>query len=132
MQVADKLMMITMAVSDMSKAKEFYADKLGLKVIQDFRQSDERWWVGLTAPEGGANITLTTFHGDMLPGTTTIYFQTSDIEAAHKELSNKGVKVNDVKNDLFGPGSGVQWFDFDDPDGNHMYLAQAHAARAPF
>ena len=28
---------------------------------------------------------------------------------AHKELSGKGVKVNEVKDDLFGPGSGVKW-----------------------
>jgi hypothetical protein len=42
----------------------------------------------------------------MKPGTMTLYFATSDVAAAHKELSDKGVKVNEVKDDLFGPGSG--------------------------
>lgn len=132
MQPADKLMMVTMAVKDMSQAKEFYAEQLGLKVIQDFRQSDEQWWVALSAHEGGANVTLTTFHGNLQPGTMTMYFQTADVEAAHKGLENKGVKVNDVQDDLFGPGSGVKWFDLNDPEGNHVYLVQAHEARAPF
>ena len=35
MQVINKLTMLYMAVSDMQKAKEFYSDKLGLKVVQD-------------------------------------------------------------------------------------------------
>ena len=43
MQTIDKLMMLAVVVSDMPKAKEFYADKLGLKVTSDYRQSDERW-----------------------------------------------------------------------------------------
>ncbi len=48
----DKLMMFSMAVSDMPKAKVFYAHKLGLKVATDYR-NDDHWWVSLTFPEGG-------------------------------------------------------------------------------
>lgn len=44
----------------------------------------------------------------MKPGTMKVYFATSDVAAAHKELSSKDVKVNEVKDDLFGPGSGVK------------------------
>jgi predicted enzyme related to lactoylglutathione lyase len=61
----------------------------------------------------------------MKPGTTKLYFATSDVAAARKELSDKGVKVNEVKDDLFGPGSGVKWFNFEDPDGNEVLLVQA-------
>lgn len=118
-------MMFYMAVSDMPKAKEFYADKLGLKVTTDYRQDDGHWWVSLTLPEGGVTITLSTFHGNTKPGTMNLYFATSDVTAAYKELSNKGVKVNEVKDDLFGPGSGVKWFDLEDPDGNQVKLVQA-------
>jgi catechol 2,3-dioxygenase-like lactoylglutathione lyase family enzyme len=125
MQPVNKLMMFYMAVSDMPKAKGFYTDKLGLKVTNDYRQADDRWWVSLTLPEGGVTITLSTYYGNTKPGTMNLYFATSDIAKAHKELSSKGVKVNDVKDDLFGPGSGVKWFDFEDPDGNQVKLAQA-------
>lgn len=125
MQAVDKLTMVYMAVSDMPKAKAFYVDTLGLKVATDYRQDDDHWWVSLTLPEGGVTITLSTFHGNTQPGTMNLYFATSDVAAAHKELSNKGVNVNEVKDDLFGPGSGVKWFDLEDPDGNQVKLVQA-------
>jgi catechol 2,3-dioxygenase-like lactoylglutathione lyase family enzyme len=125
MQVVDKLMMFYMAVNDMPKAKAFYADNLGLKVTKDYRQDDDNWWVSLTFPEGGVTITLSTFHGNTKPGTMNLYFATSDVAATHKELSSKGVNVNEVKDDLFGPGSGVKWFNLEDPDGNQVLLVQA-------
>ena len=127
MQVVNKLMMLAMNVSDMPKAKAFYVDKLGLKVATDYRKDDDNWWVSLTLPESGASITLarTTGFENIKPGTMALYFETSDIAAAHKELSNRGVKVNEVKDDLFGPGSGVKWFDLEDPDGNQVKLVQA-------
>ena len=61
----------------------------------------------------------------MKPGAMRLYFASSDVAAAHKELSAKGAKVNDVKDDLFGPGSGVKWFNLEDPDGNQVLLVQA-------
>jgi predicted enzyme related to lactoylglutathione lyase len=125
MQVANKLTMFQIAVKDMPKAKEFYADQLGLDVKQDYRQDDNNWWVSLNAPEGGATVTLTTHQGHMTPGAITLYFTTSDIEAAHKELAGKGVEVKDVTDDLYGPGSGVKFFQLTDPDGNLVHIAAA-------
>jgi catechol 2,3-dioxygenase-like lactoylglutathione lyase family enzyme len=127
MQVVNKFTMFNMTVKDMPKAKEFYADKLGLTVVTDYRQDDDNWWVSLTLPEGGATITLARVsnHEAVKPGTLSLYFATSDITAAHKELSDKGVKVNNIGDDLYGPGSGVKWFNLEDPDGNLVHLAQA-------
>jgi len=125
MQGLNKLMMFNMAVSDMAKAKAFYVDKLGLKVTTDYRKDDDNWWVSLTFAEGGASIILTTAHENMKPGTMKLYFATSDVAAAHNELSAKGAKVNEVKDDLFGPGSGVKWSNLEDPDGNQVILVQA-------
>ena len=125
MQVADTLMMFSMAISDMPKAKAFYVDKLGFKVATDYRKDDDNWWVSLTLPKGGASITLTTAHENMKPGTMKLYLATSDVVAGHKRLSAKGAKVNEVKDDLFGPGSGVKWFSLEDPDRNQVFLVQA-------
>jgi len=61
----------------------------------------------------------------MKPGTMSRYFASSDISAAHKELSAKGAKVNEVKDGLYGPGSGVKWFNHEDPDANQVFLVQA-------
>ena len=116
--------MIMVAVSNMPKAKEFYADRLGLKVATDYRQDDDNWYVSVALPEGGVTITLSTHHEHMKPGTMTVYFATSDVTAAHKELSEKGLKVNEIKDDLHGPGSGVKWFSLEDPDRNRVFVAQ--------
>jgi catechol 2,3-dioxygenase-like lactoylglutathione lyase family enzyme len=129
MQVIDRLMMLAVTVSDMPKAKEFYADKLGLKVASDYRQSDDHWWVALTLPEGGITITLTTYKGETPEnakiGGMTLWFATSDLAAAHKDLSDKGIAVSDIGDDLHGPGSGTKWFNFKDPDGNLIHIEQA-------
>ena len=124
MQTINKLMMLAIGVSDMPKAKAFYEGQLGLKVATDYRQSDDRWWVSLTLPEGEVTITLTTYHENATPGVMTLWFGTKDLSAAHKELSDKGVKVSEIGDDLHGPGSRVKWFNFKDPDGNLIHLEQ--------
>ena len=125
MQLAKKLMMVSMAVTDMPKAKAFYAETLGLEVKMDYRQDDENWWVELMLPDNGAHITLSTNHGTMKPGTLVIYFSTPDVAAAHKELTDKGVKVSEIGDDLHGPGSGTKWFNFNDTEGNLVHFEQA-------
>jgi predicted enzyme related to lactoylglutathione lyase len=122
-QIVNKLSMFTLAVSDMPKAKAFYADTLGLKITKDYRQDDKNWWVTLTAPEGGVSINLARY-GEYIvkPGTVSVYFKTSDVAAAHKELGKKGARVNDIQDDLFGPGSGVKFFQLEDPDGTQITL----------
>jgi catechol 2,3-dioxygenase-like lactoylglutathione lyase family enzyme len=134
MQLVNRLMMLSINVGNMPKAKAFYADILGLKVATDYRQDDDNWWVSLALPDGGATITLARATGfeNMKPDTMTVYFETSEIDAAHKELNGKGVKVSEVADDLFGPGSGVRWFNVEDPDGNRVFLVQVHKPRAPF
>lgn len=116
--------MITMATADMSKAKEFYADKLDLEVTQDYRQDDDNWWVSLAFADGGATITLSTNYGHMKPGMQNVYFATSDVAAARNDLASKGVEVSEVQDDLYGPGSGVKFVTLDDPDGNKLLLVQ--------
>jgi catechol 2,3-dioxygenase-like lactoylglutathione lyase family enzyme len=124
MKKIKKLMMLAVAVKDMPKAKAFYSDELGLEVASDYRQDDGHWWVAFNLPEGGVTITLSTFHENVKPGAIKLWFGTSDISAAHKELSDKGIKVSNVADDLHGPGSGVKWFNFHDPDGNQIILEQ--------
>jgi predicted enzyme related to lactoylglutathione lyase len=122
-QIVNKLSMFTLSVSDMPRSKAFYVDTLGLKVTKDFRQDDQNWWVTLTSTEGGISINLARYGENTIkPGTVGLYFKTSDIDAAHKELGKKGAKVNDIQDDLFGPGSGVKFFQLEDPDGTQVTL----------
>ena len=122
-QIVNKLSMFTLSVSNMPRAKAFYEDTLGLKVTKDFRQDDQNWWVTLTSTEGGVSINLARYGEYIIkPGTVGLYFKTSDIAAAHNELSEKGAKVSDIQEDLFGPGSGVKFFQLADPDGTQVTL----------
>jgi catechol 2,3-dioxygenase-like lactoylglutathione lyase family enzyme len=128
-QIVNKFIMVSIAVSDMKKAKEFYAEKLGLEVVTDYRRSDDNWWVTLTLP-GGASITLartSAVKKTTQPGTLSFYFSTSDIAASHKAFTEKGGTPNEIKDDLYGPGSGVKWFNLDDPDGNQVLVAQTES-----
>jgi catechol 2,3-dioxygenase-like lactoylglutathione lyase family enzyme len=126
--IANKLTMVSVVVSDMKKAKEFYADKLGFEVATDYRRNDNNWWVTLNLPGGGAAITLarssTTSNEPPKPGTLGLYLSTSDIAAAHQVLNEKGVETGEVRDDLYGPGSGVKFIQFQDPDGNQVTFAQ--------
>src|SRR5713226_8435870 len=125
MTMADeKILMVMMSVTDMAKAKAFYAEQLGFQVTTDYGQGDQHW-VTLSLPGGGATLTLSTLHGNMKPGTMRLYLSTANIEAEHNELTAKGVKVNEVKDDLYGPGSGVKWFDLHDPDENRWLVVQS-------
>ena len=130
-QIVNKFIMVSIAVSDMKKAREFYAEKLGLQIVTDYRRSDDNWWVTLTPPDGGSTITLartSSVKTTPQPGTLSFYFSTSDIVAAHKELNEKGVETNEIKDDLYGPGSGVKFLQFPDPDGNQVTFAQTESA----
>jgi predicted enzyme related to lactoylglutathione lyase len=121
----EKILMVNLAVTDMAKSKAFYAEQLGWAVTTDFGQGAHHW-VSLELPGGGASVTLTTMHGEMKPGAMTYYLSTANIETTHSEFKAKGIEtLSEVKDDLYGPGSGVKWFSIGDPDGNQWLVAQA-------
>jgi catechol 2,3-dioxygenase-like lactoylglutathione lyase family enzyme len=120
----EQIQMVMIAVTDMAKAKAFYAEQLGFQVTTDYGQGDQHW-VTLALPGGGATLTLSTLHGNMKPGSMRMYLSTSNIEETYNGLKAKGAKANDIKDDLYGPGSGVKWFDLRDPDGNVWQVVQS-------
>ena len=125
MQLVKKLSMFSIAVKDMPKMTAFYADQLGLEVTQDYRQDDAHWWITLTMPEGGVSLTLSLDKEGIQPGKMGVYLATADIKAEHQELTDKGVEVSEVQDDLYGPGSGVKFVSLKDPQGNSVILLEA-------
>jgi catechol 2,3-dioxygenase-like lactoylglutathione lyase family enzyme len=126
MKAIGRLIQLMIGVKDMEESKRFYADVIGFDVTVDYGKGDAHW-VNLSLPDGGVTLTLTTYLDNLLqPGTMSLYFATPDIQQAFDELTAKGVKPTDqISDDLYGPGSGVKWFRFTDPDANVLTIAQS-------
>jgi catechol 2,3-dioxygenase-like lactoylglutathione lyase family enzyme len=115
-----KLELVAIPVSDVDRAKEFYVEKAGFNADHDHAVSDEIRFVQLTPPGSACSIAIGKGVSDAPPGSVQgMQMVVSDIEAAHAELSGRGVEVSDVQ--VFPWGSFVF---FSDPDGNKWAVQQ--------
>src|SRR5919204_6419674 len=109
-----KLELVYVPVSDVDRAKAFYTEKAGFNADHDHRVSDELRFVQLTPPGSACSISIGTGLVDSPPGSLQgLQLVVSDIEAAHRELSGRGVDVSDVQDFPWG-----RFVFFRDPDGN--------------
>ena len=107
------------AVDDAKKAREFYADTLGIDVTVN---DEEQGLLTLHLAEG--TNTFVYQKPDFVPATYTILnFEVDDVDAAVDELAARGVEFEryddfeqDEKGIARGPGPTVAWFK--DPAGN--------------
>jgi catechol 2,3-dioxygenase-like lactoylglutathione lyase family enzyme len=111
---------VVVPVSDVDRAKAFYAEKVGFNVDldvnadNDHRVSDEMRVVQLTPPGSACSIAFGTGIVDTPPGSVqALHLVVSDINAACAELVERGVEVGEVQ-DL----GGVLYASLSDPDGN--------------
>ncbi len=110
----------TIPVSDVDRAKAFYAEKVGFDVDLDHRGGDEFRVVQLTQPGSACSIAAGTGIIDTEPGSVQgLHLVVSDINAARAELADRGVDVGEVR-DL----GGILYAPFSDPDGNGWTLQQ--------
>jgi predicted enzyme related to lactoylglutathione lyase len=115
-----KIELVAVPVSDVDRAKSFYTEKVGFNADHDHTVSDELRFVQLTPPGSACSIALGTGLVDTQPGSVQgMQMVVSDINAAHKELVERGVEVSDVQE--FPWGSFVF---FNDPDGNGWAVQQ--------
>ncbi|MEV3853416.1 VOC family protein [Streptomyces sp. NPDC050095] len=137
------LEVVVVPVSDVDRAKEFYADKAGFKVDLDSEVAPGVRIVQLTPPGSRCSISLTSGmpgapgQPAMSPGSLTgLQLCVTDIAAAHQELTGRGVEVSAVQH--AGPqgwteGPGGTWNSFmffTDPDGNGWTVQEAPAPLA--
>jgi catechol 2,3-dioxygenase-like lactoylglutathione lyase family enzyme len=115
-----KLELVAVPVSDVDRAKAFYADTVGFTLDHDHQVSDELRFVQLTPPGSACSIALGSGIVDTPPGSVQgLQLVVDDVRAAHAELSGRGVQVSDVQD--FPWGSFVF---FTDPDGNGWAVQQ--------
>jgi predicted enzyme related to lactoylglutathione lyase len=109
-----KLELIAVPVSDVDRAKAFYADQVGFHADHDHRVNEQLRFVQLTPPGSGCSIAIGTGIVDTAPGSVQgLQLVVTDIDAARAELVSGGVEVGEVQ--VFDWGRFVF---FKDPDGN--------------
>jgi catechol 2,3-dioxygenase-like lactoylglutathione lyase family enzyme len=93
---AMKLEVVVIPVSDVDRAKAFYA-RLGWRLDADFTDSKDWRVIQFTPPGSGTSVIFGSNVTPAAPGSAQgLYLVVSDIEAARKELRDRGVEVSDV------------------------------------
>ena len=150
-RVEMKVEVVIIPVSDVDRAKEFYA-KLGWRLDADFADGNEWRGVHFTPPGSGCSVIFGKNVTTAAPGSAQgLYLAVSDIETARKELLRRGIEVSEVfhgSNVHTGPDepylfgrlrasgpapahtSYSSFASFHDPDGNG-WLLQEITARLP-
>src|SRR5882757_1629226 len=119
-QIEWRLELIQVPVSDIDRAKAFYADQAGFVADHDHQVSDELRFVQLTPPGSACSISLTSGAHQMAPGSLEgLQLVVSDVEKAREELLARGVEVGDVQEFPWG-----RFVFFADPDGNRWAVQQ--------
>jgi catechol 2,3-dioxygenase-like lactoylglutathione lyase family enzyme len=115
-----RLELVSVPVSDVDRAKDFYVEKAGFNLDHDHAVSDEIRFVQLTPPGSPASIAIGKGVTEADPGSVEgLQVVVKDIEAAHADLSSRGVEVSDVQDFPWG-----RFVFFQDPDGNKWAVQQ--------
>ena len=128
------LEVVVVPVSDVDRAKDFYAGQLGFAVDHDSRGPDGAGPVQLTPPGSGCSIVIGKGLGDMAPGSLKdLQLVVADLRAARAQLVERGVQVSEIQ--VAGPSGfrpagedddlhNVGFVFFSDPDGNAWAVQQ--------
>jgi catechol 2,3-dioxygenase-like lactoylglutathione lyase family enzyme len=131
------LEVVVVPVSDVDRAKDFYAEQLGFRVDHDTKVSEGNRIVQLTPPGSGCSIVVGEgIVPDMAPGSLKgLQLVVADLRAARAQLAERGVEVSEIQ--VLGksprpqpdPLDNVGFVFFDDPDGNGWAVQQISARR---
>jgi len=136
-----KLEVVVLPVSDVDRAKRFY-EGLGWRLDADFVNGDTWRGVQMTPPGSPCSIQFGKGGTTVAPGSIkNLYLVVSDIEAARKELTERGASVSEPFHFTALGGPVVPGLDpkrasygsfatFSDPDGN-SWLLQEITTRLP-
>jgi catechol 2,3-dioxygenase-like lactoylglutathione lyase family enzyme len=147
-----KLEVVVLPVSDVDRAKEFYAS-LGWRLDADFAAGDDFRVIQFTPPGSSGSVIFGKNVTAAAPGSAQgLYLIVSDIEAACDELLGRGVAISEVFHDAGGVYDGTDepylfgrlrvsgpdpehrsyrsFASFSDPDGNG-WLLQGVTVRLP-
>ena len=129
------LEVVVVPVSDVDRAKAFYAEQLGFNVDHDTQVSEGNRIVQLTPPGSGCSIVVGEgIVPDMTPGSLKgLQLVVPDLQSARGLLVERGVEVSEIQ--VLGenprpqpdPLDNVGFVFFSDPDGNGWAVQQISA-----
>lgn len=129
-----KLELVVVPVSDVDRAKHFYADQLGFVVDVDDSPTVEFRVVQLTPPGSACSIAIGKGLTEAAPGTLQgMQISVGDIDAAHAQLVEGGVDVTPIRHVDRESGGWVDgkggrynsFIFFKDPDGNGWAIQES-------
>jgi catechol 2,3-dioxygenase-like lactoylglutathione lyase family enzyme len=135
-----KLEVVVVPVTDVDRARDFYADKVGFTLDVDHKAGDEFRIVQLTPPGSACSIVVGKGVSLVAPGSSQgLHLVVTDIEATRAALVDRGVDVGELFH--FGaegqtPGPDPERSDygtfaaFSDPDGNGWLLQEVPSRAA--
>jgi predicted enzyme related to lactoylglutathione lyase len=133
------LELVVVPVTDMDRAKAFYADQLGFTVDVDHRAGEDFRVIQLTPPGSACSVTLMRT-SPMAPGTLHgLHLVVPDIDAARAQLVERGVDVSEPFH--FGPAGQTTghhptrdnygtFMSLHDPDGNTWLVQEVDRSKA--
>jgi catechol 2,3-dioxygenase-like lactoylglutathione lyase family enzyme len=115
-----RLELVFVPVSDVDRARDFYAGQVGFNVDHDHQVNDELRFVQLTPPGSACSIAIGTGLLDSPPGSLQgLQMVVDDADDAHADLAARGVPVSDVEDLAWG-----RFVYFADPDGNRWAVQE--------
>jgi len=120
----DRVGTVIVTVNDQDSAVAFYTDKLGFEKRTDIPVSDDYRWVEV-APAGGETTiaVVPPRPGDAAGGAQTgIALSSSDVDAEHARLRERGVDVDESVSAMGDPVPPMFWLR--DLDGNSLLVVQ--------
>lgn len=129
------LEVVVVPVSDLDRAKSFYAEQLGFHVDHDTRINEDVRVIQLTPPGSGCSVVIGKGAvPDMPPGSMRgLQLVVADLERARADLIERGVEVSPIQvlgenpSPTAHPLDNVGFVFFDDPDGNGWAVQQISA-----
>ena len=113
--------LLSVPVTDQDRARDFYVDTLGLRLIADNPMGPDQRWVQVGPVGAATSITLVTWFDQMPAGSLSgLVLQTKDIDGACERLRAAGVELTGPQDAPWGRHAILR-----DPDGNGLVLAAA-------
>jgi catechol 2,3-dioxygenase-like lactoylglutathione lyase family enzyme len=110
---------VSLPVSDQTRALDFYRDVLGFEVVRDnpFMPTGARW-IEVRPFGARTSFTLVTWFETMMPGSMTgTVLEVNDLDATYAELQARGLALSAIDDAPWG-----RYATFTDPDGNGFVL----------